>query len=48
MYDHPAQRLYSCQICKKEGRDFSVAADQYGVAMMREHLRDKHGERWEQ
>lgn len=35
---------YVCERCKQEGKaPFTVPADEIGIALMKEHLRDKHG-----
>lgn len=36
------QRLYVCNRCKDEGKDFSVPADFIGVELMKAHLWDEH------
>lgn len=36
------QKLYVCNRCKDEGKDFSVPADEFGVEFMKMHLWEKH------
>lgn len=38
-------KVYVCNLCKDEGNDYSVPADEFGVAFMKEHLWEKHGVR---
>jgi hypothetical protein len=33
--------IMSCNVCKEE--PFKVPWDVYGIAMMKEHLKDEHG-----
>lgn len=41
----PGEKLLTCNLCKDEGKEFSVPADEFGVVFMRDHLKDKHGVR---
>lgn len=35
---------YSCNLCKDENKEFKVpAGDHVGVALMKQHLMEKHG-----
>lgn len=36
------QRLYVCNRCKDEGKEFQVPADFIGVELMKSHLWDEH------
>ena len=34
--------MFYCNLCTKNGEEFEVPADEIGVAIMRQHLADKH------
>lgn len=35
--------MYSCNLCKADGKEFKVPADEIGVELMKAHLNEKHG-----
>lgn len=34
--------FYVCEVCKQEGKEFSVPADEFGAQFMKTHLWDEH------
>lgn len=36
--------MYSCNLCKEQGEDFTAPADEIGAALMKQHLKSEHGE----
>lgn len=37
--------MYVCELCKKQGKETKIPADEVGAALMESHLKAEHGVR---
>lgn len=40
-----SEKLFICNLCKDEGKNFQVQNDEFGARFIEEHLREVHGVR---